>query len=802
TWQAEDVCAAPPANEGDGVAPETPVQPMVPETPVLSGSVSPHLTAAAQDVAATSTLVQDMTTGLPDTSHPARPASQPPGCTVERGTTTTTGSVGDTVVLPCSCEKNKPVDPQTVQWGYKKKFIGGDYTVEHSVVSKDGSVNQRYRDRVQRPTQNPPGQVSLIISPLTEEDEGTYLCGNEKYTRAIILYVGGCSMGVGQAHTLTRSPGESVLLPCPCPRSGYVKPERSHMELLKRRSLQIRQCLMIYRVLQRGKGHTCDSAVERTTKPGRSPPALPEFNGKFTKTSRRVKETSLYLISDLTVEDGKETYSCWITRTVSTGPSPSLLKCSVCSLNTVLTVCVWVYTELGSDGGGGTFCGTGSSCIKEVGDMESEWTLFKTSSVEMAKSLLTVVGAAPEEPTVGHKLKKEAYRVDDDYQNDPQNISMGPVYQSLDPKTNQSNSVYQSLNPKTKQSDSVYQSLNPKTNQSDAKLTPIDEMFLILIYLSVGLKQRDLGHRFFIHRTTVSRIIITWANFLYTLLGSVCIWMPPEVIKAHLPKEFSRYPDTQVVIDCTELRCQTPSSLLLQSEVFSTYKSHCTFKGMLGMAPHGAVTFVSALYQGSISDKEIFRQSGITSLLTPDMAIMVDKGFLVDDLVPCKIHRPAFLHKRTQMLEDDVRETQHIARLRADDDYQNDPRNISMGPVYQSLDPKTNQSDSVYQSLNPKTNQSDSVYQSLNPKTNQSDSVYQSLNPKTNQSDSVYQSLDPRTNQLDLIYQSLDPKTNQSDSVYQSLNSSTNQSDSVYQSMDPRTNQSDSVYQSLDLKTN
>ncbi|KAI4888605.1 hypothetical protein NFI96_008181 [Prochilodus magdalenae] len=96
----------------------------------------------------------------------------------------------------------------------------------------------------------------------------------------------------------------------------------------------------------------------------------------------------------------------------------------------------------------------------------------------------------------------------------------------------------------------------------------------------------------------------------------------------------------------------------------------------------------------------------------------------------------------------------------ADDDYENNPRNISMGPVYQSLDPKTNQSDSVYQSLNPKTNQSDSVYQSLNPKTNQSDSVYQSLNPKTNQSDSVYQSLNPKTNQSDSVYQSLDPKTN------------------------------------------
>ncbi len=113
-----------------------------------------------------------------------------------------------------------------------------------------------------------------------------------------------------------------------------------------------------------------------------------------------------------------------------------------------------------------------------------------------------------------------------------------------------------------------------------------------MVHLSVGLTQRELPHRFDIHQSTVSRIITTWANFLYTVLGSVCIWMSEEAVKAHMPKEFQDYPDTQVVIDCTELRCQTPSSLLLQSEVFSSYKSHCTFKGLIGMAPHGAVTFV------------------------------------------------------------------------------------------------------------------------------------------------------------------------------------------------------------------
>ncbi len=57
--------------------------------------------------------------------------------------------------------------------------------------------------------------------------------------------------------------------------------------------------------------------------------------------------------------------------------------------------------------------------------------------------------------------------------------------------------------------------------------------------------------------------------------------------------------DTQVVLDCTEVHSQTPNSLLLWSEVFPTYKSHCNSKGLLGMAPHGAITFVSAFNAGS-----------------------------------------------------------------------------------------------------------------------------------------------------------------------------------------------------------
>lgn len=187
---------------------------------------------------------------------------------------------------------------------------------------------------------------------------------------------------------------------------------------------------------------------------------------------------------------------------------------------------------------------------------------------------------------------------------------------------------------------------------------------MFLNYLALCLKQWDLADRYGINQSTVSRVITTWSNFLYTVLGSVRIWLPVEKIREHLPAEFMDYADTTIILDCTELRCQCPTSPLLQSEVFSSYKFHCTLKGLLGVAPHGAVTFISPLYAGSISDKQIMRESGILSLLKPGMAIMVDRGFLVDYFVPCKVYRPAFLSGRSQLSTCEVRETQAIAHFR------------------------------------------------------------------------------------------------------------------------------------------
>lgn len=67
-----------------------------------------------------------------------------------------------------------------------------------------------------------------------------------------------------------------------------------------------------------------------------------------------------------------------------------------------------------------------------------------------------------------------------------------------------------------------------------------------------------------IQQSTISRIIKTRVSFLYTLLGAVEIWLSPEVIRTTMPSVFGKYSDTQVIVDSMTVRCQMPSSLLLQ----------------------------------------------------------------------------------------------------------------------------------------------------------------------------------------------------------------------------------------------
>ncbi|VDI76511.1 Hypothetical predicted protein [Mytilus galloprovincialis] len=191
---------------------------------------------------------------------------------------------------------------------------------------------------------------------------------------------------------------------------------------------------------------------------------------------------------------------------------------------------------------------------------------------------------------------------------------------------------------------------------------------MFLCRLKCGLLTQDLAVRFNCHISTVSRKIITWSNFLYFVLGSFNIWPNKYNIEAKMPAVFRMlYPSTRVVIDCTEIKTERPSSLALGSKCYSSYKSSHTWKGLVGIAPHGALTFVSSLYTGSMSDVEITKLCGLIDLLESGDSIMADKGFVLNKVLDgtgITVNTPPFLMSHGQFSIQEVEETQTIAKLR------------------------------------------------------------------------------------------------------------------------------------------
>ena len=111
------------------------------------------------------------------------------------------------------------------------------------------------------------------------------------------------------------------------------------------------------------------------------------------------------------------------------------------------------------------------------------------------------------------------------------------------------------------------------------------------------------------------------------------------------------YPNTRSIIDFTELFCQSPFSLNTQSCLYSSYKSHVTYKGLAGIAPSAAVIFVSQLYGASISEKEFVNRSAFLKkeLWSDGDSVIADKGFTIHDelaRVGVSLNIPALLGGR------------------------------------------------------------------------------------------------------------------------------------------------------------
>ena len=321
---------------------------------------------------------------------------------------------------------------------------------------------------------------------------------------------------------------------------------------------------------------------------------------------------------------------------------------------------------------------------QDVRTQTNEIEFTDSSETEMNQQLIDLKSKLEKANQHIQSLQKQMFTVDrfrgDDssikfYTGFPNWDTFDAVFKYLNPGNEGQNISYWVSKLNLNVSAGVYEGENDeliRKRGTSRSLRPVDECFAVMYRLRQGFAEEHLAHLFQVSLSTISRIFITWINFMYLKLGQINIWPTRGKVNETMPEDFKqKYSSTRVIIDCSEVRCQMLSSLHLNGELFSNYKHHTTLKGLIGISPGGAITFISQLYTGSISDREIVVRSGLLDLPFQEKdSIMADKGFTIQDLLPLRVslNIPPFLGSSAQMPANDVVCTQEFTSLRIHDE--------------------------------------------------------------------------------------------------------------------------------------
>ena len=201
-----------------------------------------------------------------------------------------------------------------------------------------------------------------------------------------------------------------------------------------------------------------------------------------------------------------------------------------------------------------------------------------------------------------------------------------------------------------------------------AKLSQFEYFILTLMKLRLNASNYDLGFRFGVSESTVSRVFAKWIEAMDIRLSFLITWPDRESIRKTMPFCFRPHYGLRVtsIIDCFELFIEKPSDLLAKSCTWSQYKHYNTAKYLISITPQGIISFISNGWGGRVSDKHIVEHSGYLSNLLPG-DVLADRGFDVADSVAmlgATLDIPAFTRGCEQLPPSDVEATRKLANVR------------------------------------------------------------------------------------------------------------------------------------------
>ncbi|CAN7939392.1 unnamed protein product [Ixodes hexagonus] len=115
-----------------------------------------------------------------------------------------------------------------------------------------------------------------------------------------------------------------------------------------------------------------------------------------------------------------------------------------------------------------------------------------------------------------------------------------------------------------------------------------NRLLIFLVKLKLGISFLSIAVLFGVHRMTVRRIFFF---ILRNLSSATSSWIPTPFsfsVQATMPECFKEhYPRCCYIIDCTEVKTETPATVEQQRALFSHYKGCHTVKFLIAILPNG-----------------------------------------------------------------------------------------------------------------------------------------------------------------------------------------------------------------------